>query len=207
MKWLHLFRESPAEAVARRLYAAAVGQARTPDFYERMGVADTPDGRFDMVVLHVVLLMRRLKRDLPQTADTAQALFDVMFADMDQNLREMGIGDMGVGKRVKAMAQGFYGRLAAYDQALDRQDATALAAALRRNLYRKTEPSDADLAAMAAYVTKEEARLARWPGQALDEGQTGFASATVRDVATPVAVPAAPSAESGDGVAGDRVRT
>jgi cytochrome b pre-mRNA-processing protein 3 len=172
MKFLNLFAEPPVQASARRLYTQAVNQARQPEFYLHRGVPDTPDGRFDMVVLHVVLLMRRLKRDHDQSAGTAQALFDLMFADMDQNLREMGVGDVGVGSRVKAMAKGFFGRLAAYDLALSAEDDSELCAALRRNLYRKCVPLDRDVAAVALYMRQEAAKLDALPINSLLGGLT-----------------------------------
>ena len=102
-----LFRPDPTQAVARRLYEAVVAQARQPVFFAEWGVPDTIDGRFEMVTLHAHLLLRRLKDGGAETAPLAQALFDVMFADMDASLREMGAGDLGVGRRVKQLATGF----------------------------------------------------------------------------------------------------
>ena len=90
-----------------------------------------------MIVAHVILVLRRLRDAHSQTGKLAQALFDLMLADMDQDLREMGVGDLAVGKRVKGMAMAFYGRLAAYGAALRDDDAAALQAALSRNLYRE----------------------------------------------------------------------
>ncbi|TVR81612.1 MAG: hypothetical protein EA405_08305 [Rhodospirillales bacterium] len=161
MDLLRHFRPSPFEIAARQLYIAAVEQARNPLFYQSCGVPDTPDGRFDMIVIHVVLLLRRMKQDREATSALSQALFDLMFADMDQNLREMGVGDVSVGPRIKAMAKNFYGRLAAYDQALA-ADAPegALEAALRRNLYRKSAPSIDLVAAVADYMRREAEALA-----------------------------------------------
>lgn len=173
MKLLDLFRESEDEARVRALYVAAVEQARRPEFYLNLGVADTPDGRFDMVSLHVILLLRRLKRDHPGTADTAQALFDLMFADMDRNLREMGVGDVSVGKRVKGMAKGFYGRLAAYDAGLDVDD-DSLAMALRRNLYRKTSPTDRQVETVAAYARAADTALRNTPLSTVLAGTVTF---------------------------------
>lgn len=175
MKWPRLFRETPVEEAARRLYVSAVAQARQAEFYERLDVPDTPDGRFDMIVVHVVLVMWRMRHDHIETAPTAQALFDIMFADMDQNLREMGIGDIGVGKRVKAMARGFYGRLAAYDGALTDGDGGALAAALERNLYRRCEPRQEALATMVRYVRGQAAHLQGQSAAALIGGDVDFA--------------------------------
>ena len=143
---------------ARRLYAAAAAQARAPGFY-RAGAPDTVDGRFDLLMLHVFLLIRRLRRDGPAGAALAQALFDEAFADMDRALREMGVGDLGVPKRIDAMAKAFYGRAAAYDAALDAPDDADLRRALGRNLF-ETETAPA---AFAAYVRGAEARLASAP--------------------------------------------
>jgi cytochrome b pre-mRNA-processing protein 3 len=179
MKLLHLFEEPPAQVAARQLYVHAVHQARRPEFYLHWNVPDTADGRFDMVVLHVVLVMRRLKRDRDQSAETAQARFDLMFADMDQNLREMGVGDIGIGKRVKAMAKSFFGRLAAYDFALSAGDDIALCAALRRNLYRKCSPSDGDVMAMASYMQREATKLEGLPIERLLSGDFSFGDASM----------------------------
>jgi cytochrome b pre-mRNA-processing protein 3 len=179
MKLRHLFAEPAVQVVARQLYVDAVHQARRPEFYLHCDVPDTADGRFDMIVLHVVLVMRRLKRDRDQSAETAQALFDLMFADLDQNLREMGVGDIGIGKRVKAMAKSFFGRLAAYDFALSAEDDIALCAALRRNLYRKCSPDDGDVKTMVSYMRKESARLEGLPIKVLLSGELSFAGASM----------------------------
>jgi cytochrome b pre-mRNA-processing protein 3 len=159
MKLPHLFKESPVEAAANRLYERAIEQARQPAFYLNSGVPDTPDGRFDMIALHVGLLLRRLRQDHQLTGDYAQALFDLMFSDMDQNLREMGIGDIGVGKRIKAMAQAFYGRLAVYEAGLKNVDDGELIAALKRNLYRGARPQEDQIAGVVAYMRREAAAL------------------------------------------------
>ncbi|MEE8145852.1 MAG: ubiquinol-cytochrome C chaperone family protein, partial [Kiloniellales bacterium] len=109
-----MFKRSPNEKTARLLYDCIVGQARRPEFFRECGLPDTLDGRFDVLVLHVFLVMHRLKQDRGRTADLSQALFDILFQDMDESLRELGAGDMGIGRRIKAMAEGFYGRVAAY---------------------------------------------------------------------------------------------
>ena len=141
---------------ARRLYALAVRQARAPRLYTTGGVSDTLDGRFDLIVLHVVLLMRRLRRCGEAGRRLSQALFDVMFDDMDRSLREMGVGDLRVGKRVKQMARAFYGRAAAYDRALDLPPGDgrreAMAVALERNVFDDDPPSGGRTRAMARYA-------------------------------------------------------
>src|SRR5689334_3427201 len=145
-----LFRPDPTAAIARRLYEAVVAHARQPVFFAEWEVPDTIDGRFEMVTLHAHLLLRRLKDGGAETAPLAQALFDVMFADMDASLREMGAGDLGVGRRVKQMATGFYGRVAAYDAGLA-GGAAVLGAALRRNLFGTGAPAAESLASLADY--------------------------------------------------------
>lgn len=153
-------RERARRAAAEGLYAQAVAQARRPGFYLACRVPDTVDGRFDMVVLHVVLLVRRLAREGADGAALAQHLFDTTLDDMDRSLREMGAGDLGVGRRVKAMARAFYGRARAYGAALDSRDRAALEAALARNLIGAAGGAAASVRAIADYVVAAEDRLA-----------------------------------------------
>ncbi len=153
-----LFSRSDDRQAAGKLYLGVVAQARDPVFYAEMGVPDTVDGRFDMIALHAWLVMRRLKPESGAAARLSQALFDVLFDDMDRSLRESGAGDLGVGRRVKTMAKAFYGRVAAYDEGLAGSD-DVLAAALGRNLYRGADPGAARLAAVAGYIRCEAAAL------------------------------------------------
>lgn len=164
---------------AHSLYTAIIMQARQPDFYLRQQVPDSLDGRFDLIVLHAFLVMRGLGRvdgnGREAAREVSQALFDMMFADMEQNLRELGVSDMAVGKRVKQMAQAFYGRVAAYDKGLSEGD-EALISALQRNLYGAADPAPAEgvVAEMAAYLRQQDTRLAG-AGAGLVEGQVSFA--------------------------------
>jgi cytochrome b pre-mRNA-processing protein 3 len=174
MKFPRFFRDSAVKNAAHRIYLLSVEQSRRPAFYVHCGVGDTPDGRFDMIALHAALVLRRLKRDGDVTADLAQEIFDLMFADMDQNLREMGVGDIGVGKRVKGMAQGFYGRLAAYDAALEVSGNELLIAALRRNLFRKSTPTDRQVAAVAEYVRRATALMDAQTTRSFLAGKVSF---------------------------------
>jgi len=171
-----LFKRDAAAQAAEALYAAVVAQARRPDFYRAGGVPDTLDGRFDMIVLHMFLVLHRLKADGQAQATVGQALFDLMFADMDASLRELGVGDLSVGRKVKQMATGFYGRVAAYEQGLAADDAV-LADALRRNLYGTANPTADQLAAMASYARRQAAFLAGQPVDSLREGRLQFAPA------------------------------
>ena len=104
-------------ARAQSIYAEIVEQSRLPTFYTALRAPDSIDGRFEMLILHVILLVRRLKREGEVGRFLGQSVVELMFADMDGSLREMGVGDLGVGKRVKAMARAFFGRARAYDEA------------------------------------------------------------------------------------------
>jgi cytochrome b pre-mRNA-processing protein 3 len=135
-----------------------VAQARAPAFYAGLGVPDSLDGRFEMLALHVFVALRRLKQAGHDAL--AQALFDAMFEDMDRSLREIGVGDLSVGKRVKEMARALYGRIAAYEAGLSQPGDEALVAALERNLYGTVAPPPAAAAAaLARYLRQAAARL------------------------------------------------
>ncbi len=158
-----LFRQDPAERAVDHLYVRLVERARQPEFYLRYGVPDTLDGRFDMLVLHVFMVLERLAGQGEREDALVQALIDRLFADMDVTLREMGVGDLSVGKKVKRMAEAFYGRARAYRDGLAAPDRNALADALRRNLYRSTDPDSSEVAGLADYVRRESAALAGRP--------------------------------------------
>lgn len=169
-------RHRPATQPAELIYLEIVRQARRPVFYTGYGVPDSLDGRFDMIVLHTVLTLLRLKpvagADGPSKA-LSQALFDMLFADMDRSLREMGVGDLGVGRRVKQMGKAVYGRLAAYETALAGPDAD-LQAAVARNLYGTVTPDPAHVTAMAAYMRAAAAHLAGLDPAGLALGRVSF---------------------------------
>jgi len=162
-----LGRRRQREEMVDALYAKAVAQARLPVFYAEREVPDTVDGRFDLLVLHVFLLLHRLGAEGRETKALNQGLFDLMFADMDRSLREMGVSDMSVGKRVKEMARAFYGRVDAYEPVLD--DQAKLEEALARNLYRGAEVKQTSLAAMAHYIQRQVAALAALDPSAIAE--------------------------------------
>ncbi|MBL6077493.1 ubiquinol-cytochrome C chaperone [Belnapia sp. T18] len=176
MGLLALFRRKPHERAGFELYGAAVAAARTPWFYGSLGIPDTLDGRFDVVGLHVALLIRRLRTDPdPRGAALAQAVFDAMFADMDINLREMGAGDMSIGKRVKRMWEAFHGRCLAYEAALDAGDAEALATALERNVWREAAEAPREPAhRLARHAMHGAAALAALPFATLLRGEASF---------------------------------
>lgn len=168
-----LFRRRERRRAALCAFERIVERAREPYFYTALGVPDTLDGRFELVALHAFLVLNRLRHDNGETGPFAQALFDIMFADFDRALREMGVADLGVGRRIKAMARGFYGRIAAYGRGL--ADPVALAQALRRNLYGTATPRDEHVAAAADYLQRQAAALAKQQAASLIAGVVRFA--------------------------------
>ncbi|GIK80535.1 MAG: ubiquinol-cytochrome C chaperone [Xanthobacteraceae bacterium] len=152
------FRRRRQAAKIDALYGAIVAQARRPAFYADYGVADTVAGRFDMVVLHAVLVLRRLRAAPEGFGGLGQEVFDAFCRDMDGNLREMGVGDLAVPRQMREFGEAFYGRAAAYDRALAADDEGELIATLGRNVFSGADRGDA--ARLAAYVREAERRLA-----------------------------------------------
>jgi cytochrome b pre-mRNA-processing protein 3 len=169
-----MFRRRPHERAGFELYGTAVAAARDPLLFGRLAVPDTVEGRFDLVSLHVALLIRRLRMDAdPRGPALAQAVFDAMFADMDVNLREMGVGDLSVGKRVRRMWEAFHGRALAYEAALDAAGPEELAGALARNVWAGAAPDGAP-ARLAALARAQAAHLAAQEVAALAAGRVAF---------------------------------
>jgi cytochrome b pre-mRNA-processing protein 3 len=176
MGFLNLFFRPRHERTGFTLYNAAVRAAREPAWFTTLAVPDTLDGRFDLVGLFAALLIRRLRTLPPPGADLAQAVFDAMFADMDFNLREIGVGEMSVGKRVRAMWEAFHGRALAYEAPLAAADAPALAAALARNVWRGQAPAGAPMR-LAQAALAQDRHLAGLPAAAFISGAATFLSA------------------------------
>jgi cytochrome b pre-mRNA-processing protein 3 len=146
-------RSTTCRALASHLHAALVAQARKPDFFRGFHVPDTMDGRFDLVLLHGWLVLERVG----SRPDIAQALIDEIFAGFEEALRQLGTGDMGMNRRLKTMANAFYGRLQAYRGSSSFEDLTE---AIWRNLYRGNENRRVDAAAMATYARTARSHLA-----------------------------------------------
>lgn len=161
------------ERIGFTLYTEAVTAARDAYLFTTVGAPDTLDGRFDVIGIYVFLAIQRLKREAEPGAEIAQAMFDAMFRDMDINLREMGVGDMSVGKRVRAMWEAFHGRSLAYATAMEAGDIPALEAALARNVWREAAPAGGP-AALARLVLAQEAFLAAQPMERLTAGEIRF---------------------------------
>lgn len=165
--------EKPHEEVAFSLYGSIVAQARQPYFYSELGVPDTIDGRYDMIIVHAFLIFHRLKDEDEAAQQLAQVVFDTMFRDFDQSLREMGVGDMGVGPRIKKMASSFYGRVGAYDKALEADDNNELEPAIARNIFNKIDVSDLALKLLATYMRSNVKYISE---QKVDDIKTGTIS-------------------------------
>jgi cytochrome b pre-mRNA-processing protein 3 len=153
-----LFAPRPAKLAGRALFERAAAQARTPALYRDGGVPDTVEGRFECYALHVDLVLHRLKGQGPEAAEIGQALFDKFLDNLDEGLRDMGVGDLSVGKKMRKLGEAIYGRMKGYDAALDavltQSDASSLAplAALIARVLFNTEdrPEGGPLAAYAA---------------------------------------------------------
>ncbi|QQS12585.1 MAG: ubiquinol-cytochrome C chaperone family protein [Rhodospirillales bacterium] len=152
-------RETPEQQQARAIYVALAEQARRPEFYADLKVPDTVDGRFDLLAVHAWLVIERLSVE-PDAATLNQAVFDAMFGHLDLTVREMGAQDLGVGRRIKIMAEGFRGRSVAFQGAVADADDTALRAVVRRNVYGKAEAPDEGVDALCAYIRGSAAGLA-----------------------------------------------
>jgi cytochrome b pre-mRNA-processing protein 3 len=174
---LPLFRRNRRPDTISSLYGMIVAQAREPVFYREYGVADTIAGRFDLLLLHLALVVERLMREEAGKV-AGQALFDRFCADMDDNLREMGIGDLSVPKHMKRVGEAFYGRSQVYLAALSASDDAALTEALTRNIYGGGTPEPAAVARLATYIRKVVAALAAQPVAGILAGQVDFPAAT-----------------------------
>ena len=150
-----------------------VAQARAPAFYQVYGVPDTVNGRLEMIMLHAVLFLARLEGEAEPVRRLGQDLFDAFCRDMDGSLREMGVGDLAVPRRMRRIAEAFYGRQAAYRAGLAAPDQRPLAAALARNVFAGA-PAPDGAARLAAYVRAAVGALAAQDAQAFRRTQVDF---------------------------------
>ena len=169
---LSLFRKNTATAPVYAVYTAIVAQSRQARFYADWQVPDTVTGRFDMISLHLALLFRRLRAETGDRKEFSQAVFDLFFKDMDRSLREMGIGDLGVPKRIQKMGNIFFGLLAAMNEAMDRGDREALIAVLSRNIF--DGGTGPHVEALADYLLAEDKALAGQDAAAITGGNLSF---------------------------------
>lgn len=155
---LNRFRQTRhRDRLARKLCAGLSERARSPDFFNVFGVADSLDGRFDLVALHAWLLFDRIGR---ADEELPQAVMNELFAQFDEGLRQLGNGEVGMRQRMKSVAQAFFGRMQAYT---DAADLASLTQAIHRNVYRSQPEREAQAQALAEYALKARASLARMP--------------------------------------------
>ena len=173
MFFQRLFRPGPARVAGQALFEAVARQARQPAFYTTLGAPDTVEGRFELYSLHVVLLLRRLKGQGRDATSIAQALFDAYVQSLDDALREMGVGDLSVGKKMRRIGEAFYGRVKSYDAALANPgDRVELEAVLMRTVFAET--SDGQPSVLADYVLRAVDRLAATPLPAVFEARLSW---------------------------------
>jgi len=165
---------SPNEEIADTLYEQIVAAARQPRFYADWQVPDTPLGRFEMLSVHMFLFLHRARNGNEALAAIAQETVDTFFTDIDHSLRELGIGDVSVPKRMKKLARMFYGRAQSYTQAIEAGDRLALGAALARNVAPE-HPRWEGATELARYVFAADHALSLQPDDAITGGRLGFA--------------------------------
>jgi cytochrome b pre-mRNA-processing protein 3 len=171
-----LFRPRPALSAGRELYARAVEQSREPGLYADLGAPDTAEGRFEIYSLHVVLLLDRLRGEGAPAAEVSQALFDTYVSSLDHALREMGVGDLSVGRKMRKLGEAFYGRGKSYEAAFSAlPDKAPLEALLTRTVY-----ADADAKAaprLVSYVLAQRTALAGQAAERLLAGEVAWGAA------------------------------
>ncbi len=181
---------APRKYRADTLYHKIVAQARNKKFFSDYGVPDSPDGRFDSLSLHVILVLYTLAQlsndkvaDDKVADDKGQGkknrhlgkeLIEVMIEDLDHNFRELGVGDLSVGKKIKGMLKGFYGRMQSYEQAFEQSDEVMLKETLNRNLYRKTTATEENLNQMNAYIWQALKNLQQHSSAEISVGDIKF---------------------------------
>jgi cytochrome b pre-mRNA-processing protein 3 len=163
-------KKSHNRTIVDRQYSALTQAARAPAFYRDMGVPDTVMGRFEMLSVVMILFFRRTRRSAVSGHELAQSIVDLFFEDLDHSIRELGIGDQGVPKRMKKLAGMFYGRLEAYAGAMDAGETAALAAALQRNIHPDV-PEAPDMVALANWMVTAEAGLSAQTEDDISRGQ------------------------------------
>jgi cytochrome b pre-mRNA-processing protein 3 len=171
----NLFRKNTATEPVLAVYSAIVAQSRQPVFYAEWSVPDTVTGRFDMISLHMALLFRRLRTETGPRKDFSQAVFDLFFRDMDRSLREMGVGDLGVPKRIQKMGNIFFGLLAALNGPMDSNDVPALEAVLSRNIL--DGATGEHVRALAQYLLFQDRALLSNSASDITAGRIAFEAA------------------------------
>lgn len=171
---LSLLRKDPLREVAGALFATAADQARDPRFFAVWGVPDTPEGRFEVLAAHVSLIMTRLAAEGPDAARLVQRLGESLFDHLDAGLRELGVGDLSVGRKIRTLAEDFYGRSAAYRKAIVEGEFEALRVVVARNIYGAVEGGED----ITSYLRAAAAALSAQPGSRIRQGVVSFPETT-----------------------------
>ncbi|MDP2118944.1 MAG: ubiquinol-cytochrome C chaperone family protein [Hoeflea sp.] len=177
MIWTLFKRKKANQALVEQQYERLTSAARSAVFYEAMDVPDTVMGRFEMISVHLLLYLRRTNSAGPAANGIAQDIVDAFFEDVDHSIRELGVGDLGVPKRMKKFARMFYGRAQSYGQALDAGDGAALAEALRRNIHPEQTETAPSMRALADWMTRTARELEDIPEDVLAAGRLVFPAA------------------------------
>ena len=178
LKWIFDGERAARQKITQTVYDQIVAAARQPVLYAEWGVPDTPLGRYEMISLHMFLVLHRLRGETGSARELAQNLTDAFFADLDHSIRELGVGDLSVPKRMKKLAGMFYGRAVSYGEAVDRGDAALLAAALARNV----RPGDtlwAEVAQLSRYALAAHRDLANQKLAGVLAGEVAFPVAEI----------------------------
>jgi cytochrome b pre-mRNA-processing protein 3 len=170
-----LFRANPIRDLGRTLYASAVEQSRRPALYRTLGAPDTVEGRFEVYSLHVILLLDRFAAAGEPAKEASQALFDTYVGALDHALREMGVGDLSVGRKMRKLGEAFYGRVKSSQAAFAAlPDQGPLIAFLQRTVYAGVE--DPPAPALCAYLVAQRAKLAAQPLDQLLQGRVEWSA-------------------------------
>jgi cytochrome b pre-mRNA-processing protein 3 len=186
-------RKKKNQQIVAAIYDRLTASSRHPALYEAMGAPDTVMGRFEMIAVHMVIFFRRTGQGGPAVRDLAQEIVDAFFEDIDHSIREIGIGDMGVPKRMKKFARMFYGRYESYAAAIDAGDREALRAALARNIYPpqhdgSPNPAARDVTALSDYVISRAGDLMSVSDEEILAGQVAIRPPEPRSAAAVHAV-------------------
>lgn len=165
LKW---FTKNPGGQTAQQLYGSIVTRSRSKEFYTRFAIADTIEGRFEVITAHHFIVLQALRQHGDLGQKLSQLLIDRFFEDIDDNLREMGVGDITVPKKMHKFADAFYGRISAYDAAMQSDDRNSLHVAIARNIFNKSyEDMSEDEATVcrdfATYLEDARAEISSWP--------------------------------------------
>lgn len=177
MIWTPFKRKNANQVLVEQQYERLTGAARSPVFYEAMDVPDTVMGRFEMISVHLFLYLRRTGSAGPAAKGIAQDIVDAFFEDVDHSIRELGVGDLGVPKRMKKFARMFYGRAKSYGDALDQGDSAGLAEALRRNIHPDQAETAPSMQALSEWMIRTARQLEAIPEGELAAGRLVFPGA------------------------------